>query len=1136
MLNISHLKSVGINKHTSLILIWLDWFLNTLWTNLLIHTNRKLYINKSTHTMKKIALILVLLTFVGVQAVMAQTTLTGVVTSAEDGQPIPGAAVQVKGTTIGVTTDIDGRYSLRVPADAKVLQVSFVGMTTKELPIGTQSVINIVLETQSMEIEGVVVTALGISREKKALGYAVEEVKADELNQTRSGNLITSLSGKVSGVNITSASGNMGGSSRITIRGIKSVAGNNQPLFIVDGVAMDNSNYNTVDTQRGAGGVDYGNMANDINPDDIESVSVLKGPTAAALYGSRAANGVILITTKKAKAGKKGLGVELNSSISFEQIALLPKYQNLYGGGYVYTGDGTDQGFVLQEINGKQYRLVDYALDESWGPKYNPNIDYLSAFDIFDWEAKGKQGNPNTSKWVAPKHDVKDFFDTGVVYNNNFAITGTNESSAFRLSYTNYNLKGYMPNSKQDRNAINFNGESQVSKWIKGFIGANYVNTYTKGRPETGYSDNNIMQKFNQWGQRQLDMQVMRNYVNPDGTQRVWNRTAWNDPVPAYSDNPYWTRYRNYQDDQRNRLFGNIGVLITPFKSFSLQGKWNLDYYDLTEMERNAIGSQAESKYSEARRQYTETNAELIATYKLNFGETFSVNLMAGANKRHRNYQRMTSNTNGGLIIPELYKITNSTNKPTVAEYDETKEVQSVFGSVNVGFLGMLYLDVTARNDWSTTINPHNFFYPSATLSFVFSELSSLKDNKVLSFGKIRLGIARSGNDTDPYVNDYYYGYVSNFGDLALYSIPNTLNNRGLKPETTESFEVGTELMFVNNRIGLDVTYYDESTYDQILPVAISGATGYAFKYINSGKITNKGLEIGLNLTPIKTTSFSWNINANYSMNKNKVVELAPDLDVYQLVNGPFSVSVNAEVGLPYGSIIGSSYVRDDKGNKIVDTQGLYLLGPVKSIGTVLPDFLLGVWNRFNFKGLELSALIDWRKGGQLFSTTNMWGRYTGILAETAATNPNGKNVRDPLEEGGGVLVDGVYGVLNEDGTIQYTDKDGNPSSTPVGNTTYVDAETWGGWHYSGPSEQNIFDATYVKLREVRLSYSLPAKWTGPVQNLTVSAFGRNLAIWGTDIKSIDPENTTGSGNIQGIEGGALPSLRYFGFGLNFNL
>lgn len=1088
-----------------------------------------------THTMRKFALMLVLFIFAGVQVVLAQSTITGVVTSAEDGQPVPGAAVQVKGTTIGVTTDVNGRYSLKVPADAKVLQISFVGMTTKEVTIGTQTVINLVLEAQAMDIEGVVVTALGISREKKALGYSVEEVKADELNQTRSGNLITSLSGKVSGVNITSASGNMGGSSRITIRGIKSVSGNNQPLFVVDGVPMDNSNYNTVDTQRGAGGVDYGNMANDINPDDIESVSVLKGPTAAALYGSRAANGVILITTKKAKAGKKGIGVEVNSSVSFEQVAVLPKYQNLYGGGYVYTGEGTDQGFVLQEINGQQYRLIDYALDESWGPRYNPNIQTLSAFDIFDWEANGKQGNPNTTPWVAPEKDVEDFFETGVVFNNNFAITGTNESSAFRLSYTNYDLTGYMPNSEQQRNSISFNGESQVSKYVKGFIGANYINTYTMGRPETGYDDNNIMQKFNQWGQRQLDMGVMSNYVNPDGTQRVWNRNSWDDQTPAYSDNPYWTRYRNYQDDERNRLFGNIGLLVTPFEGFSIQGKWNLDYYGLVEMERNAVGSQAESSYTEAKREFMETNAELIATYKFNLSEDFSFNVMAGANNRHKEYNRMNSNTVGGLIIPELYKITNSTNKPNIEEAEDTKEVQSVYGSVNVGYLGMLYLDITARNDWSSTLTKKAYFYPSATMSFVFSELDALKDNKILSFGKIRVGFAQVGNDTDPYQNKYYYTYLSNFGSQAMYTIPGTLANINMGPEQTTSIEAGAELMFLNNRIGLDVTYYDEKTINQIIPVALSGASGYGFKYINSGKITNKGIEIGLNLTPIKTKDFTWNINANYSKNVNEVVELAEDLNVLLLTNGPFAVSVNAEAGLSYGSLIGSSYVKDDKGNIIVDTDGYTLTGPVKSIGTVLPDYLLGVWNRFNFKGIELSALVDIRQGGQLFSTTSMWGRYSGILEETAEELPNGKNIRDAVEDGGGALFEGVYGYIKDDGTIQYTDAEGNDVSDPVQNTTRIDAESWGGWHYSGPAEANIFDADYIKLRELRLSYTLPGKWTGPVQNLTVSAFGRNLAIWGEDIEHIDPENTTGSGNIQGIEGGALPSLRYFGFGLNFN-
>jgi len=1086
--------------------------------------------------MRKFVLMLVLLIFAGVQVVLAQATITGVVTSADDGQPIPGVAVQVKGTTLGVSTDINGRYSLKVPADAKVLQFSFVGMTTKDVTIGQQTSINVVLETEAVDIEGVVVTALGISREKKALGYAVEEVKADELNQTRSGNLITSLSGKVSGVNITSASGNMGGSSRITIRGVKSISQNNSPLFVVDGVPMDNSNYNDINTQRGAGGVDYGNMANDINPDDIESVSVLKGPTAAALYGSRAANGVILITTKKAKAGKKGLGVEVNTSVSFEQVALLPKYQNLYGGGYVYTGEGTADGFVLENINGIDYRTVDYAFDESWGPKFDPNIQVLSAFDIYDWEARNFEGNPTTTPWVAAENDVDSFFETGVVFNNNFAVTGSNESSAFRLSYTNYDLSGYMPNSEQKRNAINFNGESQVSKWLKGYVGVNYVNTYTLGRPETGYDDNNIMQKFNQWGQRQLDMKVMSNYVNPDGTQRTWNRGGVYDPMPVYSDNPYWTRYKNYQDDERNRVFGNVGFLLTPMKGLSIKGQWNLDYYNLIEMERNAIGSQAESSYSEASREFSETNLELMATYNTNLTSDLNLNIMVGANKRHREYGRMTSNTVGGLVIPELYKISNSTNQPFVSEFNDQKEIQSLYGSLNFGYRGMLYLDVTGRNDWSSTVTPSNFFYPSATASFVFTELEALKDNSWLSFGKVRFGIAQAGNDTDPYRNSYVYNYLSNFGTLAMYTIPATLIDPNLKAEKTNSWEIGTELMFFSNRLGLEFTYYDEKTIDQILTVAISGASGYGSKLINAGTMSNKGIEIGLNATIVKSKDFSWNLNANFSKNTNLVEELAPGVEVYQLANAPFSVSVNAEVDKPYGSIRGSSYIKDASGNLIVGTNGLYRTGPVQSIGTVMPDFLLGVWNRFNYKGVELSALIDWRDGGQFFSTTHMWGMYSGILEETATTNANGKNVRDPLEDGGGVLVEGVYGYVDGDGNIQYTDAEGNDVDSPVTNSTYVDAETWGAWMYSGPAEQNVFDATYIKLREVRLSYTLPAKITGPIQNLTLSAYGRNLAMFNTDIKDIvDPENTTSSGNVQGLEGGALPSLRYFGFGLNFN-
>ncbi len=1082
--------------------------------------------------MKRITSFLVCLLLYGFTALYAQDVqIKGKVTSAEDGEALPGVSVIIKGTQTGTATDANGNFVLTVPADA-TLVISSVGFKTQEVAVAGRTVVDVAMEAEVVAVDEVVVTALGIKREKKRLGYSVQEVNGEQITQARSSNVINALSGKVAGVSVTSASGNMGGSTRVLIRGAKSIGNNNQPLYLVDGVPIDNSSFNTLNTQRGAGGYDYGSMAADINPDDVESITVLKGPSASALYGSRAANGVIMITTKKGSQAKKGLGVEINSAVEWEKIAVLPKYQNLYGGGY--GGDGPD-GFDTVTINGVLYNLVTYALDESWGPKYNPNIRVLASHNIFDWEAKGKVGNPETTPWVAPENDVETFFETGTAFTNNIALFGANENSSFRLSYTNYSLDGYMPNSKLNRHSVSFNGDSKISRIIKAFTSLNYLNTEATGRAATGYDDNNVMQKFNQWGQRQLDMKIMRNYVNPDGTQRVWNRNSWDDPTPAYSDNPYWTRFKNYQNDIRNRVYGNIGASINPLPWITLQGKIYLDYYNLREMERVAIGSQAEPSYYEGLRENVEVNSELLATANKAITDKIDLIVNAGVNFRNNKYNSNLGQSKGGLVIPELYVLTNSVFKPDVTDYQRQKKINSVFGSVSLGFADMVFLDATLRNDWSSSLSKEtrSYMYPSLTGSFVFSELKFLEDQDILSYGKIRVGWAQTGNDTDPYNTDKYYNYIENFGEQALYSLPNTLYNPDLKSELTSSYEVGTDLRFLKDRVGIDFTYYNEKTENQILSVAISGASGYGFKLINAGKITNKGIELTLNVTPVKFNGFQWNILLNYSKNKNEVVELAPDVDVYQLANGPFNISVNAEVKKPYGSLIGSNYVKDSKGNKIVDLDGYYLNGNVESLGSVMPDYLAGIWNTFTYKGIEVAALIDVRKGGYLFSTTSMWGRYSGILEETAATNANGKNVRDPVEEGGGVLVEGVYGEVNADGSIQYLDANGNPSDVPVKNQTYIDAESWGAWHYDGPAAQNIFKADYWKLREVRISYTIPSRFTGPVQKVKLSAYGRNLAMWGTDIKHIDPENTTSSGNIQGIEGGALPSLKYYGISLN---
>ncbi len=1064
-----------------------------------------------------------------------ERTVSGRVTSVEDGSGLPGVNVVVKGTTVGTVTDIDGKYSLTVPAGNGTLVFTFIGLTTQEIEIGDRSSIDVPMSQDAKQLNEVVVTALGISREKESIGYAVTQVGGEDLSQVNQTNVVNSLSGRVAGVQVTGASGNMGGSSRVTIRGINSITGNNSPLFVVDGIIINNSDYNSVNTARGAGGYDYGNLAQDINPEDIASVSVLKGPNAAALYGSRGANGVIMITTKK--GSRKGLGVKINSGVSFDKIFILPKYQRLYGGGIaVPDADGGVQGFTQQNINGTDYLLVDYATDESWGPRYaGQQVLHWNSFDSWD-----TQNYLKPREWKAPDNDVRSFFNTGVTVTNNVELTGGDENSGFRLSYTRMDLKGYMPNSKLDRNTINFSGNTKLGKVVEAFTNFNYVKNEATGRPSTGYDDNNIMQKFNQWGQRQLDMEELKAYKNPDGSQRTWNRVSWDDATPNYSDNPYWTRYENYQNDTRNRFYGNVGAQVTLANWLKVKTTVNADYYNLREMERVAIGSQAQPKYYEGLREFLETNAEVLFLFNKKIGQDFDLVGNLGGNRMDQHYSSNLAQTQGGLVLPNFYNLSNAVSGVAVTDYDRRKRINSLYGSFNIGYKNTLYLELMGRNDWSSALTPptggansdNSYFYPAVNTSFVFTNMPALNSIGWLNEGKIRAGWAKVGNDTDAYNNNLIYkadlnddGYPYTFGGIPLYGVSNTKNNPDLQPEDITSFEVGTQLGFFDNRVGLDFTYYTKKSTNLILPLQVSGATGVSFVYVNSAEMTNKGFEVMLTGTPVRMENgLQWDIAINWAKNENEITQLYEDLQTYSLTNAPFSVTLNAMVGESYGSIRGTDFLYDSEGNKVVNANGRYRASAIKTIGNILPDWTGGITNTLRFKGIELSALIDIRHGGEFFSTTHMWGTYSGILERTAANN-----IRED-----GIVVDGavvqlVNGnpVVNEDGTVQ--------TSGP--NTTSISAVRWAADHYSGPAKQNVFDASYVKLREVRLGYTIPSRFTGPIKNVRVSAYGRNLAIWGSDATDFaDPENTTSSGNVQGIEGGALPSLRTYGFNVSFGL
>jgi TonB-linked SusC/RagA family outer membrane protein len=995
-------------------------------------------------------------------------------------------------------------------------------MITKTVPIDG-AVVNVVLIDNDKVLGDVVVTALGVKREQKSLGYANQVVKGDDINTAKDPNLVNSLQGKIAGVQIAGG-GNIGGSSRITIRGVKSLTGENQPLFVVDGVIIDNSNYATLDVESGALGYDYGNAAQDINSDDIESVNVLKGGPAAALYGSRGANGVIVITTKKGskhskEKGKSPIGVSVTENMMFNQVSVLPKYQNEYGAGY-------SPGFLPDEDNPLQNR-VKLEDDASWGPK-------MDGTPVRQWTSYFPSDPANYQKltpFVAHPDNVKDFFKTGYTANTNVSLDGANDKGSFRLSFSNLTQKGTVENSSLKRNSINFAGTYNFSDKLFADIGVNYVLNQGVGRPGVGY--NSLFSNFTQWFQRNLDMNELRNFQNPDGSQRSWNMIQQDDGswAPYFWDNPYWTIYKNYENDRRDRVFGNVDLGYKVLKWLTVKGKVTTDYYNDFREERVAIGSATAGgtlpHYNMNQITFNENNYELLVSAHHVFKEIFDISGFIGGNRRDVKYMNNFSETQGGLNIPNWYTLENSIDKVKVDNYRSQRRVNSVFASASFGFKSMLYLDLTARNDWSSTlpVKYSSYFYPSASLSFVFSEL--LKKKNILSFGKIRGGWAMVGNDTDPYRVQTRLSAGQSFGSSAIFVVPNTFNNPDLKAEKIYTWEVGTDLRFFQDRIGIDLGYYHSVTKDNIFRIQQSGSSGAAYRYANAGVLQNQGVELATTLVPVKVKGFTWSVGFNFAKNWNVVKELYKDQsgnDVEGLLIGtaPFAATLEARPGMAYGQIVGYDFVYDQNGNKMVGADGNYLSSDkVKPLGSILPDFTGGVNTTLSYKGFSAYFLFDFQKGGHIFSLTNMWGKFDGTLAETAANN-----IREDS-----LIVQGVK--------VTGTDADGNPISDGTKNDVKISAidyyQNGSGNGYYGPTKVDVYDASFVKFREMRIMYSLPAKLLEktPIRGLSFGVIARNIAILYKNVPHIDPEISSSTSNIQGFEGGAKPTERSIGFNIN---
>ncbi len=1096
--------------------------------------------------MKRITSILVCLLFYGFSAIAQDIQITGIVTSAEDGSALPGVSVGIKGTSIGTVTKVDGTYSIKAPSNA-LLEFSYVGMATQKIQIAGKTTINVSMSPEAVGLEEVVVTAMGINRDKKSLGYATQEVKGDIISTVKRDNFINSLSGEIAGIQVRGTT-NIGGSTNIIIRGATSLTGNNQALFVVDGVPINNTITNTDDQSQSGAGYDYGNPASDINPQDIESINVLKGAAATALYGSRASAGIVMITTKKGSANRKGIGVTFSSNLTVGYVdkSTFPTYQKEYGAGYGM--------FDWQTINGKTW--VAMMDDASNGPKFDPNISY------YQWDAVDPE-SPNYNKatpWVAAKNGPITFFNNPVTYTNSIAIDNANEHGSYRFSYTNYKQDGLMPNSELNKNNFLLNTEWKVTKRLTVTGSGNYITNDATGRNSTGYNDN-IMTSFREWCETNVDIKELKDAFMKTGRNATWNYTDPTDETPIYWDNPYWIRYRNYETDNRNRFLGYMAVNYNLTDWLDIYGRTSTDFYYQLQEERKDIGTvpgtfgigtgsdgsynrpNVGSGYLKREINSSEDNYDLMLKINKNLTSDLNLKGLLGGNIRRTDYNRTISATSGGLANAGLFALNNTVESPALPKEEASKiGVNAIYGDLSLGYKNTFFLDGTLRRDHSSTLpTDHNvYYYPSISGSFVFSELLQ---QSWLSYSKLRLNYAEVGSSAGFDELKDSYDIITPFNSV-MNSVATTKSNPDLKPERTKSLEGGLEMNFLDNRLGFDLSLYNTRTVNQIMPISVSKTTGYNFVYINAGEIQNKGTELTLRAVPVQTSSFRWDININWARNKNKVVSLYSSNGdtVKNLQLGSFQggVTINAEVGQPYGVIFGTDYVYLN-GQKVVDpVSGDYLSSPTsnQNLGKVDPDWRGGMRNTFSYKNISLSFLIDMSKGGNIFSCDMYYGLATGLYKETAGNNDLGNPKRDPIvyvdpndpskgyaSNSGGVINAGV----NPDGKTNTTRQEVNPDANETGLLPFG--------YYNNPNKAFVYDASYIKLREVSLTYSLPNTLLKNIfiKGVSLSFVGSNLWIISKHIPYADPESGLGAGNLQGYSIGSLPSTRDFGFNLKLS-
>jgi TonB-linked SusC/RagA family outer membrane protein len=1061
--------------------------------------------------MRKITVMLVFLLVAGISGAFAQTrTVAGKVTSSQDGLGIPGVTVMVKGTTIGAITDFDGNYRIDVRPEHRTLVFSYVSMKTVEVALGTQTSINMVMDPDVFQIDEVVVTAIGIKREAKALGYAVQSVGGENVSRNASTNMINSMAGKVAGVSINSSSGAAGASSFMTIRGFSSITQNNQPLFVIDGVPIDNSETASVTRTAGVG---LSNRAIDINPDDIESMNILKGGAATALYGIRAANGAVVITTKKGQASGK-MNVSFTSSVTMEQVSQLGELQTTFA-------QGTNKTF-------------NPGVTTSWGPRVdelrydvnNKTPEYpLGVPVLFD------PANPaHASLPVAQTYDnLNSFFQTGVAYNNALSLSGGNERSSVYFSLSNLTHEGIVPNNTFQRTTATVSGETKLTDKITTSGRISYTNSGGT-RIQQGSNTSGVMLaltrmpiSFDMTGGSDDPANDPTSYMKPGGLQRN-----------AYGgggyDNPFWTANMNPFTDNVDRMIGNWGITYMATDWLTFNYKIGTDFYRDARKQIIAIGSRTfpSGEVWEDHFYRQDINSDLMANMNFDLSEDFKLTALVGNNMYQYKYQNLYSRI-GGLVIPDFYNLSNAASQQT-SEFHSKKRTAALYGDLGLDYKGMVYLNFTARNEWSTTLpdGANSFFYPSFSGSFIFTELPGLADNNILPFGKIRASYAIIGNDAPIFATSQLYvsaavgdGWTPTaiqfpaFGTPA-YNMSTTLANRELKPERTTTFEVGVDLRFVDNRIGLDLTYFDMNSEDLILPVPIAGSSGYTTANLNAASMTNKGIEAVLKLTPVRTKDFNWNIDFNFTKINNEVTLLAEGVPSVFL-GGFVGKQVRAVVGNPYGSIFGTDFLRDANDKLIIQSDpakagyGYPINNPEdQNIGNVMPNWTLGINNSFSYKAFSLSFLWDIKNGGVMWNGTRGANLNFGMTPDSEARGQD--YIFDGVKQSGG-----TNDIVVQPDQAWYT--------------------TLGGG-FNGPGRPYVDPTDWVRLRELYFGYSLPMSAISKVglKKAEIYFTGRNLLLF-TDYDGVDPETSLyGADNAQGLDYYNMPGVKSFMFGIKIDI